>query len=363
MKGLGILICGWLLLAASQRASADLSTPAGLGVEARRESLLKSIGKWKVLIPEEKDNEIRQAFLPDLERIETGARKPEADLKDMERQFVLWKNLFLSELQAMEGYKDSKAFIEIEAERMRALLTVRQLETKSGAAGVERVSFWKNRINEVRDAGSLRQLYDNMRVSEGLVRPAPTYAQLSSDRTVYTGKSSSVRPEQAGAPPAPRTDGFASGAFAAIKEYLLARGAKPGVVGQTIQVVWEEVKRYSMDPTLVLALILQESGYNPNAKSQVGAKGLMQIMPATGKGLGLRTGEFFDPIKNVKAGIKYFAEMLKRFNGNVKMALAAYNAGPGAVEKYDGVPPYKETKGYVAKVYATYRQLWRLVFE
>ncbi|MFA6316068.1 MAG: lytic transglycosylase domain-containing protein [Elusimicrobiota bacterium] len=363
MKAPALLICGWLLLAASQGASAQAIAPEAQGVEAQRASLLQSIGKWKLLVPEGKDNEVRNAFLPDLERIETETRKPGSDLKDLEKQFLMWKNFFLSEMQAMKGFKDSKAFVEMEQERMRALLGVSQLATEKGSAGIERVSFWKSRISEVRDAATMRQLFDNMRVVENLAGPAfPAYARSSDAGTVYTGNSYSIRPEQAGTPPSPIAD-IGIGTFAAIKDFLLARGASPGVIGQTIQTVWDEVKRYSLDPTLVLSVILQESRYDPNAKSYVGAKGLMQIMPGTGRDLGLRsTSDFYDPVKNVKAGIRYLAEMMERFNGNVKMALAAYNAGPGAVEKYNGVPPYKETKGYVAKIYATYQQLYNLVF-
>ncbi|MBI4676827.1 MAG: lytic transglycosylase domain-containing protein [Elusimicrobia bacterium] len=360
MKRAVFVFCAWCLFQAPPGASAEAQDPA-----AKREALLGSISKWKVLIPEGKDNELRLSFLPDLERIEDEARKPGSDIKDLEKQFILWKNLFLSELQAAGGYKDSKAFIEMEIERMRALLTVRQLETKAGAEGIGRVSFWKARISEVRDALGLRRLYDNMRATEDLVGPAamPTYARSPADRTVRVGASLPLRPEQSAPPPSPRTDGFDGSTFAAIKDYLLARGAKPGVVGQTIQLVLDEVKRYSLDPTLVLALILQESGYNPKAQSHVGAKGLMQIMPGTGRGLGLHGSDFFDPVKNVKAGIKYLADMLSRFGGDVKKALAAYNAGPGAVEKYHGVPPYQETRGYVKTVYATYLKLWRLAFE
>lgn len=334
----------------------------GQNMEAKRESLLRSIDKWKVLAAGAKDEGVRKSFLPIFENFEKDVRKPEANIPELEQQFIIWKNLFLSELQAVGGYKDSAAFQEMEQERMRALLTVRQLETKAGSEGVARVSFWKSRISEVSDAGSLRRLFDNMRASEGLAGPGWQSQGTRSGTPVYTGPSASIRPEQAAAPPEPRSGPADQGTFAAIKEYLLARGATPGVIGSTVQLVWDEVKRYSMDPTLVLALILQESGYNPRAQSGVGAKGLMQIMPGTGHGLGLSGSEFFDPVKNVKAGIRYLAEMLQRFNGDVKKALAAYNAGPGAVEKYNGVPPYRETKGYVRNVYDTYVKLWRLAF-
>ncbi|QQR82018.1 MAG: lytic transglycosylase domain-containing protein [Deltaproteobacteria bacterium] len=107
-------------------------------------------------------------------------------------------------------------------------------------------------------------------------------------------------------------------------------------------------EKYNLPPSLVLGVIKQESGFKPKAESQCGAQGLMQLMPETAKGLGVK--DSFSIEQNIEGGCKYLRQMLDRFNGNVTHALAAYNAGPGNVEKYNGVPPFAETKNYVKSV-------------
>jgi len=107
-------------------------------------------------------------------------------------------------------------------------------------------------------------------------------------------------------------------------------------------------QRHQVDPALVRALIHAESAFNPKARSNKGAQGLMQLMPATARELGVNNA--MEPKQNISGGTKYIAQLLKRFNGNIKLATAAYNAGPNAVKKYNGIPPYKETEVYVERV-------------
>ncbi|MBW7996902.1 MAG: transglycosylase SLT domain-containing protein [Candidatus Glassbacteria bacterium] len=103
-----------------------------------------------------------------------------------------------------------------------------------------------------------------------------------------------------------------------------------------------------VDPALVAAMIAQESGGNPGAVSPAGSRGLMQLMPSTARMLGV--ANVFDPDQNVTGGVRYISGLLERYGGDERLALAAYNAGPGTVDRYGGVPPYRETTDYLEKV-------------
>jgi hypothetical protein len=124
-------------------------------------------------------------------------------------------------------------------------------------------------------------------------------------------------------------------------------------------IIFRAGEKAGVDPRFIHAVIKQESKYDPNAVSHVGAEGLMQMMPATAKRFGLK--DPFDPKANVEAGTKYLKWLLKRFDGDVSLALAGYNAGEGSVDKYQGVPPYGETQNYVKKIVTNYGKTYHPV--
>ncbi len=126
-------------------------------------------------------------------------------------------------------------------------------------------------------------------------------------------------------------------------------------------IIFRAGEREGVDPRFIHAVIHQESKYDPDARSPVGARGLMQLMPGTAKRFDCNDTK--DEACNVEAGTKYLAWLLKRFNGDVKLALAGYNAGEGAVDKYRGVPPYPETQNYVNKIVANYGKTYHPILE
>jgi soluble lytic murein transglycosylase-like protein len=139
-------------------------------------------------------------------------------------------------------------------------------------------------------------------------------------------------------------------------ETCYACGALPGLNFHTLRLntaayeneIRAAAREHGVDEAIVRAIIHAESAFNPNALSRVGAQGLMQLMPATARRFGV--ADAFDAGQNIRGGVQYLAWLLRRFNGNLTLAAAGYNAGEGAVDKYGGVPPYSETQRYVQRV-------------
>ena len=133
---------------------------------------------------------------------------------------------------------------------------------------------------------------------------------------------------------------------------------QPAVPGETEplfhSIIQEASDRYQVDPELIRAIIMTESSNNPKAVSRKGARGLMQLMPATAKALGVEN--IFDPAHNIHGGVRYFRQLLDKFGGDTKMALAAYNAGSRKVRQYQGVPPFETTLYYIKRVFSYYNR-------
>jgi soluble lytic murein transglycosylase-like protein len=128
---------------------------------------------------------------------------------------------------------------------------------------------------------------------------------------------------------------------------------------QLDRIIFEAGEKQGIDPRFLHAVIWQESKYQLRAKSHAGAQGLMQLMPDTAKRFGC--DDPHDPVENIEAGTKYLSWLLKRFDGNVALALAGYNAGEGSVDKYDGIPPYNETQNYVKIISKRYGKTYHPV--
>ena len=192
-------------------------------------------------------------------------------------------------------------------------------------------------------------------VAAGGLAPS-AQAQLSSyvdehGNLVYTNADSPARRKAEAEKNAAASNTKAKPAPASADSGALPKSINPDVLHQMVQ---ETAQKHDIDPALVSAVISTESNWNTSALSRKGAQGLMQLVPETAQKLGVFNA--WDPQQNIDGGVRYLHMLLDRYNGDLRKALAAYNAGPSAVDRWGGVPNYPETRDYVRKVTHTYFQ-------
>lgn len=174
------------------------------------------------------------------------------------------------------------------------------------------------------------------RISEITGAPPVQVPAVSAGTPSFASYVSQAMAEPA-QPPQPAAAGPSMAPPAQLEQLIQANGNAAGV-----------------DPALIKAIIANESAFDPQATSKTGAQGLMQLEPETAAGVGVT--DAYDPAQNILGGTRYIKGLLERFHGDVRLAVAAYNAGPGAVAKYGGVPPYAETQNYVQNVLESYKK-------
>jgi soluble lytic murein transglycosylase-like protein len=187
----------------------------------------------------------------------------------------------------------------------------------------------------------------------------PSFASTLANAQSSNGSATSSSSTSSSLPRLPSSRSTSSTSFTPVSfRPNAAAAAQTGPIPYK-DLIDSSARKYGIDPALLAGLVKAESNFNPNAQSGVGAKGLTQLMDATAHGLGVSNS--FDPAQALDGGAKFLSGLLKQFNGDEKLALAAYNAGPGAVRKFGGIPPYQETQRYVPKVLGfvtQFRRIW-----
>jgi soluble lytic murein transglycosylase-like protein len=170
-------------------------------------------------------------------------------------------------------------------------------------------------------------------------------AMIEKTRQVASGV---ITPVSTTAPAEGQSANFAQALQAATTSNYASSAPTSGGSSQYDSLIEQAAQRNGVEPALLHGLIQQESGFDPNAQSSAGAAGLTQLMPGTATSMGVSNP--LDPAESIEGGARYLGQMMRQFGGNATDALAAYNAGPGAVQQYGGMPPYAETQSYVTKV-------------
>ncbi|MCX5797050.1 MAG: lytic transglycosylase domain-containing protein [Elusimicrobia bacterium] len=365
------LLLGIILAAAAPAGAAVPEDQAQAVLQRDQSRLLGDVRDWTDYVAK-LTPQMQAKYGPELAQVKSAGEAAVSveTLRPAQLRLDAWKRALTGELfPFLHGglVQPSPAALLAQAQ-VEAFQAVKKLQ-QSAVSGDQKKFFedLKARISLVSDAQSLDRLFDNA----GFSRPAPL------PRAVFA-----VAPAAAFAAPAPARglvirevpsplalDAADRSRFSKVADYLKGRGASQKVIDMTIA----EAVRQKVDPLLVLALVQNESGFQTGATSPVGARGLMQIMPDTGRGLGVANPDhLYDASTNLRAGVAFLKSMWNKFtdisfsalaginpfaSSDVKKVIASYNAGPGAVQKYGGVPPYRETMAYVQKVLSTYLHL------
>jgi soluble lytic murein transglycosylase-like protein len=338
-----------------------------------RSKLLVRVEEWRDYLAK-CQAPVQDKYGPELMQVKAAAEAAQTieDFRPVELRLDGWKRAllgelfpFLNTLSSQPGASERLAQAQVEAFNVVAKL-------RANAVSGDSQKFLDNvaaRISVVKDARDLSWLFDKAQLSGSAPIPASGFSGANgAGSNPYQSKGFVMHDV-----PSPLAlDASDRARFAKVAAALRGRGASQNVIDLTIA----EAIRQRVDPLLVLALVQNESGFQTGATSAVGARGLMQIMPDTGRGLGVSNpNQLYNAQTNLRAGVSFLKGLWGRFSNfsfsslsginpfscdAVKKAIAAYNAGPGAVEKYGGVPPYRETCAYVANVLKTYVQLRRI---
>jgi soluble lytic murein transglycosylase-like protein len=349
-------------------------SPEQLQLIGAKNTLLLRVDGWNVLLPQ--DSPLAGEFLPRFKalRDEAVAAGDRAGLEAMAPRLLALEAELRGALtpgsEKMSDIQLQAAYINIESKKA-VLISLQRTRVRLDSAQQKRLDFVRGQVMSSDDPAALAVLYDRIRTygpgdspivsAKAVDELAGALEQQNLPRAqLPAGLSARGSMEvPVSAPLAPADEAKA-----------VAVAGKLGIPAGIVRTVVRESNRQGVDYRLVLAVIQAESAFDPNATSGVGARGLMQIMPDTGRGLGVSDPDsLYNVETNVRAGIRFLKQLWTRFtdfswshlqalnpfaHADVKKAVAAYNAGPGAVMKYGGVPPYRETQGYVVKVLRNY---------
>jgi len=367
---ISLLLMTALGLAAPSSAKVSASTQGKAIVVRDQLLVLGDVQDWQDFLAKA-DPSTKEQFASELDAIKelaAGSRSVE-ELRPVELRLEAWKNGLKEELFPFlsDSWTEPDESVRLAQAQVQAFAELEKLQRRAITQRHQKfLAGLKFKISAAPNEETLNEIFDKA----GLSRPAPVAATdlpPSYRGSAAAGSAKGLRiydvPSPLSLAPADRSR------FVGVAAYLRKRGASQKIIDLTIQ----EAIRQKVDPLIVLSVISGESEFIPGATSPAGARGLMQIMPATGRALGVKNpGQLYNPQTNVRAGISFLKDLWGQFanisfsslsridplaNRDVKKAIAAYNAGPGAVARYGNVPPYRETQNYVVKVLKTYKQL------